>query len=91
MNDATGPTQADEPERVSPEAPPPDTDLGLADPAQDNPTQLGADGDTHAGTGVPEYRSAYVLEEDDLGNESAGRGADGVTEALTDQKEHGGP
>jgi hypothetical protein len=79
----------DEPRRVSPEKPPADTDLALPVPEQDNPEQLGADGDTHSGTGVPPYRSAYVPDPDDLGNESVGRGADGNTEEIGQAKRDG--
>jgi hypothetical protein len=87
---STPETPAAEPERVSPEKPPEDTEMGLPVPQQDNPEQLGADGDVHSALGVPEYKSAYVIEEDDLGNASVGRGADGNTEALTEQKDDGG-
>jgi hypothetical protein len=84
-------TPNDEPRRVSPDAPPPDTDMALPNPAQDNPEQLGADGDVHSALGVAPYKSSYVIEPDDLGNATVGRGADGTSDALTEQKEHGGP
>jgi hypothetical protein len=85
----------DELPRVSPDDPPNDSPMALPDPPEDNPSLLGQDGDTHSGTGVPAYESAYVLDEDSPGDgdgdENAGRGADGSTEARLEQKEQGGP